>query len=231
MSFSKKFIKSRNAYQVSFDIAQELIPTQEEIRLLGDFNDWNWDKAPTLLLSKGTFSTVIELPAGSTQEFRYKCLNGAWYNDDKADAYVPSPLDNVHNCVVVLPAVEVSSATVNVKATPAPQATPKSTKKSATAKVAKSAVKAPTSDLKVDYTKIEGIGPKIADLIKEAGYQTYEDLAKAKKKDLQTILSNAGSRYAMHDPSTWAKQSKLLAQGKLEELKILQDELKGGKVV
>jgi len=34
----------------------------------------------------------------------------------------------------------------------------------------------------------------------------------------------------MHDPSTWPNQSQLAADGKMDELKILQDNLKGGKV-
>ena len=35
----------------------------------------------------------------------------------------------------------------------------------------------------------------------------------------------------MHDPATWAKQAKLAADAKWEELESLQDSLKGGKEV
>jgi len=33
----------------------------------------------------------------------------------------------------------------------------------------------------------------------------------------------------MHDPSTWARQSKLAAADKWDQLKKLQDELNGGR--
>jgi hypothetical protein len=33
----------------------------------------------------------------------------------------------------------------------------------------------------------------------------------------------------MHTPTTWPQQAKLAADGKWDELKKLQDELKGGK--
>ncbi len=89
--------------------------------------------------------------------------------------------------------------------------------------------KAPKSDKVDDLTKIEGIGPKIAELINKAGMITFADLAKAKTEALQTILDEAGSRYKTHDPSTWVEQSKLAAADKWDELKKLQDELDGGK--
>jgi hypothetical protein len=43
------------------------------------------------------------------------------------------------------------------------------------------------------------------------------------------ILHAAGSRFAMHKPDTWAQQSALARDGKMDELKVLQDELNAGK--
>lgn len=80
-----------------------------------------------------------------------------------------------------------------------------------------------------DLTKIEGIGPKIAGLLRADGIITFTDLSKSKPAQLKNILTNAGSRFQMHDPSTWAAQAKLAAAGKMDELKVLQKELKGGK--
>ncbi|MFT5885869.1 MAG: large subunit ribosomal protein L15 [Arcticibacterium sp.] len=77
--------------------------------------------------------------------------------------------------------------------------------------------------------KIEGVGPKIAELLSEGGFDTFAKLAEAKEEDLQGILSEAGSRYAAHNPSTWAEQAVLAAAEKWEELKELQDRLNGGK--
>ena len=84
--------------------------------------------------------------------------------------------------------------------------------------------------VKVDFTKIEGVGPKIAELLTKAGHTTYESIAKEKSEKIKEVLVAAGKRYVMHDPTTWPQQAKLLAAGKMDELKKLQDALKGGKV-
>jgi large subunit ribosomal protein L17 len=80
-------------------------------------------------------------------------------------------------------------------------------------------------DLKI----IEGIGPKIADVLVEAGISTFAQLAATSPESIKEILESAGPQYNVHDPATWPAQSQLAADGKWEELKTLQDELLGGR--
>jgi large subunit ribosomal protein L27 len=80
-----------------------------------------------------------------------------------------------------------------------------------------------------DLRIIEGIGPKIAEIFNVAGINTFAELAATSVDKLKEILASAGSRYSMHDPSTWPKQAELAAAGKMDELKKWQDELNGGK--
>ncbi|RME37460.1 MAG: 50S ribosomal protein L27 [Deltaproteobacteria bacterium] len=80
-----------------------------------------------------------------------------------------------------------------------------------------------------DLRKIEGIGPKIASILAEAGIDTYAKLAATDPDKIREILAEAGSRYKSHDPTTWPKQAALAAEGKWEELAALQDQLKGGR--
>ena len=80
-----------------------------------------------------------------------------------------------------------------------------------------------------DLSKIEGIGPKISELLQEAGIKTFAQLASTKSEKISEILAEAGSRYKSHDPTTWPKQAKLAADEKWDDLKKLQDELKGGR--
>jgi len=87
----------------------------------------------------------------------------------------------------------------------------------------------PSKPLKDDLTKIEGIGPKINQLLNDAGIYTFLDLEAAHFDTLKQILHNAGERFRMHDPTTWPRQSGLAAKGLWEELKTLQDHLKGGR--
>merc|ERR1712137_529988 len=76
-----------------------------------------------------------------------------------------------------------------------------------------------------DLKKIEGIGPKIAETLVEAGIATYADLAKAKPAKISEIIEGVRGN---HVPDTWPKQAQLAADGKWDELKELQDKLDGG---
>lgn len=82
---------------------------------------------------------------------------------------------------------------------------------------------------KDNLKKIEGIGPKIESLLNDAGVQTFKKLADTSHGILRAILNEGGSRFKMHDPSTWSEQAQLANDGKWEALKAMQDELKGGK--
>ena len=80
-----------------------------------------------------------------------------------------------------------------------------------------------------DLTKIEGVGPKLAKLLGEHGVSSYVSLSKAKVGDLEKIIDAGGSKFNTAEPNSWPTQAKLAAKGDWDRLKILQDELIGGK--
>ncbi len=82
---------------------------------------------------------------------------------------------------------------------------------------------------KDDLKKVEGIGPKIEQLLYAEGIYTWNDLAQTKVEVIQMILDKAGPRYRMHNPGTWPEQARMAAEGKWDELEKWQDELKGGR--
>ena len=82
-----------------------------------------------------------------------------------------------------------------------------------------------------DLKKIEGIGPKIAEILAASGIITFSDLAGANVESLRSTLEAAGNRYKAHDPTTWPAQAKMAADGNWAELEKWQDELDGGRVV
>ena len=217
----KQILKSKAAAKVTFTLPKQAIHGAKEVRLVGDFNDWKWAKAPILKKVGKNFQTTIELATGKDYQFRYIADNGNWENDWAADSYIPSPMDNVDNSVVSLPAKakkgKVSKSTKSKKIA--------KTDKAAKPKKASIKKTAKADDLK----KVEGIGPKIASLLNADGIITFADLSKAPIKKLRKILENAGNRFRMHDPKTWAAQAKLAAKGNWTALKEWQDELKGGK--
>ena len=78
-------------------------------------------------------------------------------------------------------------------------------------------------------TKIEGIGPKIAEALNSAGITSFEVLAATPAEKIKEILQQ--NRLGSHDPTTWSLQAQMAADGKWEELKKWQDELDGGRIV
>lgn len=82
-------------------------------------------------------------------------------------------------------------------------------------------------DLKI----IEGIGPKIEELLHGGGITTWAQLGEASVERVQEILNAAGDAYAVHNPATWPRQAAMAAAGQWSQLREWQDQLDGGKEV
>ena len=214
MSIKKQLLAKKNECKVTFSLPAEAAPNAKEVKVVGDFNNWDWNDGLKLKKTAKEFKGSVKLPAGKQYQFRYLIDNSIWENDWNADAYVQSPFSGEENSLVILPSGELASV----------RKAPKATKTTKTARTTKSKVAK-----KKDFTVIEGIGPKINTILSENGFESFDQLAKAKVAELRKVLAGAGKRYAMHDPSTWAKQSKLAAAEKWDELKELQKTLKGGR--
>lgn len=80
-----------------------------------------------------------------------------------------------------------------------------------------------------DLTKIEGIGPKVSQVLNESGILTFAQLAQTEVTRLRAILQDAGPRFRMIEPESWPEQAGLAANGNWDALTKLQDELDGGK--
>merc|ERR1712146_15774 len=96
-------------------------------------------------------------------------------------------------------------------------------KKEEAPKAAPAKAKASKGD---DLKKVEGIGPKIAQTLNEAGITTFAELAKTDAAKIAEIIADVRGN---HVTDTWPKQAELAAEGKWDELKKWQDELDGGK--
>lgn len=190
----KQYLKSKPICKVTFSLPKEAATEATDVRLLGDFNDWNQNAAPQLKRGRSEFKTTVELPVGQKYEFRYLIDGEEWMNDWAADEYVNAPYAGVENSVVVLENTIVA-----------------------------------TKSKKDNLKKIEGIGPKIEKLMKEAGITTFKGLANADIEVLKEILAAAGPRFRMHNPGSWSLQAQLAAKGSWDELEALQAELKGGR--
>ena len=81
-----------------------------------------------------------------------------------------------------------------------------------------------------DLQRIEGIGPKLASVLGEAGIRTFATLANTDVERLEQILQEADPRLLrLANPSTWPEQAALASAGDWEALEALQGELKAGR--
>ncbi len=132
----------------------------------------------------------------------------------KPEKLQPSPA----NVETEAPAVIANAPEVKVDVEATKEAVKEAPKKATKAKASKGD----------DLTKIEGIGPKAAEALSNAGIDTFAKVAKADADKMKEVLTEASSRMAHLDPTSWAKQAQMAADGKWDELKEWQDSVKGG---
>ncbi len=80
-----------------------------------------------------------------------------------------------------------------------------------------------------DLRRIEGIGPKISDILNENGIYTFAQLASTDANGLRSILTDAGPRFRLANPVTWPQQAQVAAAGDWDGLLALQVSLKHGR--
>lgn len=210
--------------KITFTLPAANIIGAAECVLLGEFNDWNLDKG--IYLQKqadGSMTAELELTAGKDYQYRYLLSNGRWVNDNGEKITSEMHGYPVENCIVRVPAITKTEK---------PAVTKLSKPKTVKAKPVVQSVlraKATPAILKDDLTKVEGIGKKIEALLYKNKIHSYKQLSKATITNLKAILESGGNKFSMHNPGSWPKQAKLAAEGKWEDLEILQKHLKGGK--
>lgn len=98
MAIKKQFLKSKPVCKVTFSIAAE---EAKKVSVVGSFNDWNEKKGALKKLKNGTFKATVDLETGSSYEFKY-LVDGAYVNDDAADAYAWNDFAGAENGVINL---------------------------------------------------------------------------------------------------------------------------------
>ena len=115
----KDFSKTKPVCKVTFTLPLEAAQGGKEVRILGDFNEWSWEKGYKMKAQKAEFTSEIELAANKVYQFRYLIDNHIWENDWNADSYEISPFGG-YNSVISLREV---AATAAAKAAAKPVAT------------------------------------------------------------------------------------------------------------
>jgi hypothetical protein len=109
----KKITSSNKKYMtknITFSLPAEAVEGAQEAILLGDFNNWNPQKAPKLEKQPdGTYKAVAQLEEGKTYHYRFLLDNGKWVNDYHAQNYEYVPGLYVDNCVITVPVAATES--------------------------------------------------------------------------------------------------------------------------
>jgi len=89
------------------------------------------------------------------------------------------------------------------------------------------ALKAKERAMQDDFSYLDGVGPKISAILRSAGVKTFAKLAAKEVDDLREILvAENPSLLRLSDPTTWPEQAGMAAEGRWENLKALQEDLK-----
>lgn len=84
------------------------------------------------------------------------------------------------------------------------------------------------SKVKDDLEIIEGIGPKMKEILNENGISTWRELSLKSYAELKRILRKYGDTYRIIDPKEWPLQARLADHSRWTELIDLQTNSKSG---
>lgn len=199
----------------------------EDVKKEADDNVKKEKDVETVKVKKAVEKQQSKIEATTLGEIEgFSALKEQFQENAKAKLAAASPLaNNVEQKAEPVTESVVEAAAEAVVETPAPVAETEAPAVEVSEEIKKPAKASKGDDLKI----IEGIGPKIAELLIADGISNFRELADAPVDRIKEILEKAGARYKMHDPTSWPQQAGLAADGKMDELKVLQDQLKAGK--
>ena len=103
MAISKRYIKKKKNYSVTFTIPKKISKEFKTASVVGDFNNWDLHANEMKKNKKtGEFMTKIELPEHHEYKFRYLLDSEQWINDEGADKFITTHFGDAEDCVIVL---------------------------------------------------------------------------------------------------------------------------------
>ncbi len=100
MALIKQHLKTKPVCKVTFTLSEQSVdPEAKEVKVVGEFNDWNWRQGVTMKKKNGEYQAAIKLERGREYQFRYLVDNEVWVNDWYADRYVATPFGEENSVV------------------------------------------------------------------------------------------------------------------------------------
>jgi predicted flap endonuclease-1-like 5' DNA nuclease len=89
------------------------------------------------------------------------------------------------------------------------------------------ALKAKQRAMQDDFSRLDGIGPRISSVLRSAGVKTFAKLAAKETDEIREILTASNPNLLkLSDPTSWPEQAGMAAEGEWGSLKALQGTLK-----
>jgi len=101
MSIKKQYLKSKPVCKVTFKIPKAEANGAKSVCVVGDFNNWDNKATPMKSLKNGAHTATVAVEPNQEYHFKYLIDGTTWENDWNADKYIPSPIGNWDNSVVV----------------------------------------------------------------------------------------------------------------------------------
>lgn len=89
MSIKKQYLKDNGVCKITF-MLNEKAKSIENVRITGDFNNWDRSGEPMKRLKSGGFTQTMDLDAGKSYQFRYLINDSVWANEPESDELVPN---------------------------------------------------------------------------------------------------------------------------------------------
>jgi predicted flap endonuclease-1-like 5' DNA nuclease len=88
-------------------------------------------------------------------------------------------------------------------------------------------LKSRISTMQDNLSHLSGIGPKISTILRDAGVNTFEQLASLSLGEIQSILESVNPNLLrLTDPSTWSEQARMASNEEWDELETFHKEIR-----
>lgn len=101
MSIKKHYLKNNEMCKITFSL-KENVNSIDNVRIAGDFNNWDTHCEPMKKLKQGGLTQTIQLSSGKKYQFKYLINDSVWANDPESDEFVPNGFPNEYNSLIVV---------------------------------------------------------------------------------------------------------------------------------
>jgi len=96
----KQFVKSKDAWKVTFNPALDCVGEANDVKVLGDFNNWNPEEALELKKQKdGSFKGSLDLDNQGEYHFKYFIDNTRWATEPAADENITNQFGETNSVI------------------------------------------------------------------------------------------------------------------------------------